>query len=191
MPVDETTAIVLRKYTQLTRETSVDFYLAYSQLPENVPIYTINLDYISPYLSGPSINSYKYYIYFPGGYRIQGQYNNEILQIVDVNEDGVAEFTLTRVGDISFSPHCRDTKGKMCLITYDTPKSTGFHLIRYPNTNGISITGSGFLVELIPVVEGQSFTYYKTYEEPIELIRKYSDEEVSIEMKITNIPNTE
>ena len=66
-----------------------------------------------------------------------------------------------------------------------------FHLIRYPNTNGISITGSGFLAELIPVVEGQTFTDYETYEEPIELIRKYSDEEVSIEMKITNIPNTE
>ena len=46
-------------------------------------------------------------------------------------------------------------------------------MIHYPNRDGISITDRGFLAELIPVEAGKSFIYYKSYREPIELVREY------------------
>ena len=46
-------------------------------------------------------------------------------------------------------------------------------MIHYPNRDGISITGRVFLAELIPVEAGKSFIYYKSYQEPIELVREY------------------
>lgn len=73
-----------------------------------------------------------------------------------------------------FSSLCYDdVNGVACEIKYPTPERTGFHLIELPNRDGISITGRGFLRELIPVEAGKSFTYYKSYSEPIKFIREY------------------
>lgn len=66
-----------------------------------------------------------------------------------------------------------DVNGVACEIKYPAPKNSGFHLIHYPKRDGISITGRGFLAELIPVKAGESFIYYKTYPEPIKFIREY------------------
>lgn len=61
-----------------------------------------------------------------------------------------AGFSITDVTKpVTFTAICRNSSEKACLIEYPAPSSSGFHLIRYPNRDGISITGRGFLAEAI------------------------------------------
>ena len=98
--------------------------------------------------------------------------NKAVINITDVSKP------------ITFTAICENSSGMACEITYPAPKSTGFHLIHYPNRDGISTTGRGFLSEIIPVEEGKSFVYSKTYLGSIEKVREYSVEPVKISLKI-------
>lgn len=90
---------------------------------------------------------------------------------------------------ITFTAICENSSGMACEITYPAPTMTGFHLIHYPNRDGISTTGRGFLAEIIPVENGTSFTYSKTYLGPIEKLREYSIDPVVIKLKIIDQKN--
>ena len=55
----------------------------------------------------------------------------------------------------------------ICQLTLEPSEADGYQVIKYPNTEGISITGQGFLTEAILVEVGKSYNYYKTYEDSI------------------------
>ena len=93
--------------------------------------------------------------------------------------------------NITFSPVCNDEKGIMCLLDLEKPTFDGYYILRYPNRDGISITGKGFLVEVLPINKGEVIRYYKYVEGSVQIIKKYSYDDVDkmkFSVKIESIP---
>lgn len=97
-----------------------------------------------------------------------------------------AEFNITDVSQpITFTSMCANNTERACLIEYPAPKETGYHLIRYPNRECISITGRGFLAEIVFAEKGKCLTYSKTYTGSITTIKEYKlADKVSVKLKI-------
>lgn len=73
----------------------------------------------------------------------------------------------------------------MCEIV-SSPTNGSYQLIRFPTKDGINITGRGMNTAIINVSNKETFAYYKTYEEPIEFVRSYSNE-TNVRIEVTDI----
>lgn len=69
--------------------------------------------------------------------------------------------------EVTFLPLC--SSGSYCHINFDANSGENFYLLSYPNTDGISITGSGFLTEIIKAKGGENLRYFKTYNDAINI----------------------
>ncbi|KAK8878428.1 hypothetical protein M9Y10_005201 [Tritrichomonas musculus] len=182
---EETLFVLFKKFSD---DAEVKLTLQYTQITDLQPFLDVDLTYAYDinHLEGVEIDyeEYDYAVYCNNAKSIILKQNNEI--IAEVNEDqkiaGLFTFSIPidTTGIVTFIPVCKDETGKMCQLSY-TPTSTGYDVIKYPNRDGISTTGSGFYVEAIPVKSGEKIDYYKTYKESISKITSYtSTEPISI-----------
>lgn len=176
--------VVRAYYTNTTEQKTVLFQNTITSIGETEPYFTIDL---SIYQSFYNLSGYFYFSVMSRNAKlIKCEFNDQVLiQSGDSNAPFVFKLVKKNINDTGiakFSAVCPDDPyGIACEITYEAPYVTGFHLIHYPNRDGISITGRGFLAELIPVEKGKEFVYYKTYNDSIETVREYSNEEVEKE----------
>lgn len=146
----------------------------------------LNVD-LSPYQDFyDQIGNLSFNVVSANATKIKCEFNGKTQVFIrDSEDDNNFKFLFEKKNDpilatANFTSVCSDdVYGVACEITYPAPKRSGFHLIEYPNRDGISITGRGFFRELIPVDAGKEFVYYKTYSQPIKLIREYYNDERS------------
>lgn len=166
--------------------TSVDctIYIMTTGIGDLEPNVTINFASYQPYLD--RYHYFEFEVSTSNGFRIECEINGKKMHSDLVNQS--ARFNITDVSKpITFSSICSNSTERACLIEYPVPNETGYHLLRYPNRDGISITGRGFLSEFIYVEKGKSFFYSKTYLGEIEKLREYSlTDQVSVKIKITD-----
>lgn len=161
-----------------------------------VPV-TSNVIFISNYQPYVTLSTnfyyhlnYAFHVICSNGKAIKAVINDKIYIQPIVN--GKADFKFGVDGDFTFYPICENDSGTFCQIEYETPSTNGYHLIKYPNRNGISRTGGGFLAEIIPVYKYLTFYYYKTYNERIEKIREYEENTfILVKLSITDIDDFE
>lgn len=148
------------------------------------PNVTMNFSSYQPYLD--RYHHFEFEVSTSNGFRIVCEMNGKKLYSDLVNQS--AHFNITEVSQpITFSSICANNSERACLIKYPTPNETGYHLLRYPDRDGISVTGRGFLTEFIYVEKGKSFFYSKTYLGEIEILKEYSlTDQVSVKIKITD-----
>lgn len=158
-------------------------FLAYSYISDSQPSITIDLSYMEPVFE--EYPEFLFTIYCNNGKEILGTVDNYSVTAPIVN--GISNLVLSEVGLVTFTPICKDKTGIMCQITYDMPSETGYHFIRYPNRDGISTTGAGFLAEVIPVVNNQTFTYYKTFNGAILTYREYPPDPITVKMVVDDL----
>ncbi|KAK8835197.1 hypothetical protein M9Y10_035820 [Tritrichomonas musculus] len=146
------------------------------------PSVTVDLSFMYDFYAEVGAKTVQYSVYADDTDTIiVSQDNEQILSIekTDYYFDVIIDRELLKK-PITFIRKCINNEGEMCQITYPAPEKTGYHIIKYPNTDGISITGSGFLVEAIPVTAGVSFTYHKNSKDPITLIKEYTQTEPAV-----------
>lgn len=158
-------------------------FLSYSYISDSQPSIAIDLSYMEPLFS--EYDNFSFTIYCNNGIEVTATIDNYTTKAPITN--GKSNIILSKVGLVTFTPICKDKTGIMCQITYDTPSETGYHFIRYPNRDGISITGAGFLAEVIPVVSNQSFVYYKTFKGAIMTYREYPPDPVTVKMVVDDL----
>ena len=163
---------------------------AMSVIAEDEPYISIDLTLFKSFYH---ISDFIPYAFFPNmlkksvGYEIyDDKLNGKIFapfSFVDIDWDNLPI--------VQYSALCLDDpNGAGCEIEYPAPEINRYYLIQYPNRDGISITGRGFLAELIEVEKGKSLIYSKTYNQSIQLIRSYAYEEViKRNVHIKNIDN--
>lgn len=160
----------------------------------NVPVFSNQIQ-ISNTQSYAEINIDIYYLVYyhfnvicNNGKTIKAVLNDKDVYTEKV-KNGVTQFLFFKKGNFKFYPICENNSGKFCQIEYPKAKYNGYDLIKYPNRDGISTTGGGFLVEIIPVVRGKSFYYYKTNDGTVETIRQYQNNIIHAEISIDDLVN--
>lgn len=175
-------------FTDENKKIDCTIYLIATVIGDQEPSVTVDLSNYQPLIT--QSGNFSYYIHSKNGVKILCEMNDKFMTSDII--DNRSEFIITDVSKpITFTKICRNSNEKACLIEYPAPSTSGFHLIKYPNRDGISITGRGFLVEAIYVEEGKSFTYSKTYEGMIEKIREYSDDPIEIKLKVIDKNDTD
>lgn len=160
-----------------------------------IPV-TSNVVFISNYQPYVTLNlnisyslTYAYHVICANAKEIRAVNNNKIFTQPVVN--GKADFRFSIIGNFTFYPICENETGQFCQIKYNESSYNGYHLIRYPNRDGISTTGGGFLTEIIPVYKDQSFYYYKSFTEKIDIIREYKGSYYYVKLNITDFEDFE
>lgn len=175
--VDDETYLFI--FYEVTEQQQYDLNLISSYLSDFQPSVTVDLSYAYDFYSDDYLSQYIIFA--------------KNIKTVIVQQDGVLienELETTRPNTydfyfdreymkkpLTFIPVCNDEDGVMCQLTYPAPSESGYHFISYPNRDGISTTGTGFLKEVIYVEKGKSFNYYKKYKEHIKVDLEYKQTE--------------
>lgn len=138
-----------------------------------------------------------YHVYCDNTKKLLMEYtlNGEnVKKIDDKPKDNIFEFDIpiqkSKTFYVTFTPICDDESGIMCQLELEEPKNDGYYILKYPNRDGISITGSGFLVEAIKVKANQPITYYKYSKDRVRILKKYDDSTLKITPKIEDVSDS-
>ncbi|KAK8897428.1 hypothetical protein M9Y10_015375 [Tritrichomonas musculus] len=98
-------------------------------------------------------------------------------KISDINSDGFAIFTfdISENDTIDFYAVCSSKEGKMCEIT-EISYDGEYQLLHFPSRDGLNITGRGMKNAIIHAPENSTYSYYKTFDGSVNVVRSYSND---------------